>query len=53
MSFLILYQDEAVPSNFLWPMCDKLQNLKLEGNAVIKIASTRLDGKPIDDPLWV
>ena len=30
----------------------KLQNLKSEGNAVMKIASTRLVGKLIDDPIW-
>ena len=41
MSFQILYQNEAVPSNLLWHiMCDKLQNLKLEGNAAMIIAST-------------
>ena len=51
MSFQILYQDKAVSSNLLWHMCGKLQNLKLDGNAAMKIASTRLVGKLIDDPL--
>ena len=61
MSFQILYQDEAVLSNLQWHtggkfavahMCGKLQNLKLEGNAAMKVASTRLVGKLVDDPLW-
>ena len=34
-------------------MCVKLQNLKLESNAAMKIASARLVGKLIDDPLWL
>ena len=49
MSFHILYQDEAVPLNLLSHTCGKLQNLKLEGNAAIKIVSTRLVGKLVDD----
>ena len=40
MRFQILYQDEVVPSNLLRHMCGKLKNLKLESNAVLKIAST-------------
>ena len=38
MSFQILHQDEAVPSNLLWHTFGKLQNLKLVGNASMKIA---------------
>ena len=38
MSFQILYQDEAVPSNLLWHTCGKLLNLKLDDNAAMKIA---------------
>ena len=36
--FQILYQDEALPSNLLRHMCGKLQSLKLEGNASMKMA---------------
>ena len=52
MSFQVLYQDEAVPSNFLRHTYGKLQNLKLEGNAAMKIERTRLVGKLVDDTLW-
>ena len=52
MSFQILYQDEVVPSNLLRHMCGKLKNLKLEGNAAMKIACTKLFGILVDDPLW-
>ena len=45
-----LDQDEAVPSNWLTHKCGKLQSLKLDGNAAMKIASTRLVGKLVDDP---
>ena len=51
MSFQILYQD-IVFSNLLWHTCVKLQNLKMKGNAAMKIASTILVGKLTDDPLW-
>ena len=52
MSFQILHEDEAVPSYLLRHMCGKLQHLELQGNAVMLIASTRLVGKLVDDPLW-
>ena len=52
MSFQILYEGKAEPSDFLWHTCGKLQNLKLEGNA-IKIGSTRLVGMLVDDLLWL
>ena len=52
MNFQILHEDEAVPSYLLRHMCGKLQNLELQGNAVMLIASTRLVGKLVDDPLW-
>ena len=42
MNLQIMYQDVAVPSNLLWNLCGKLQNLKLEGNAAIKITSASL-----------
>ena len=51
MSFLILYKDEAVATNLQWHMCEKLQDLKLDGNAAMKIPCTRLVGKVVDDPL--
>ena len=41
----LIRQDEAVPSNLLWHTCGKLQNLNLEGNAAMKVVSTRLVGK--------
>ena len=37
----------------LWHMCSKLQNLKMEGNATMKVVSTRLVRKLVDDPLWL
>ncbi len=48
MSFQILYQNEAVPSNLQWLTCGKLQNLKLEDNATMKVASTRLVGALVE-----
>ena len=51
MSFQILNQDGVFPSNLLWHTCGKLQNMKLEGNLSMKIASTRLVGKLVVDSL--
>ena len=44
-----MYQDEAFPSNLVW----QITEYELEGNAAMKIASTRLVGKLFDDPLFL
>ena len=50
MSFQVLYQMNS-PFKFAVTHGGKLQNMKLEVNAAMKITSTRLVGRLVDDPL--